>query len=134
MSSKQQILVIDDDTLSRFQVKKVIANAFSDSDILEFPEGSSAFNFLKSYDLIPGTNFLIFLDLFMPIMDGWKFLEKLPSINFPEKNAIQVFLLTSSFDPEIDTKVTEYRTTYGMNVTKIEKPVVASKLTGLVIP
>lgn len=43
---------------------------------------------------------LILLDVFMPIMDGFGFLEAYAKIDYPGQDAVTIIALTSSFDPQ----------------------------------
>ncbi|WP_055412174.1 response regulator [Nonlabens sp. YIK11] len=65
---------------------------------------------------------LIFLDINMPEMNGWQFLEALKNVryNFP----IQVAIVTSSIDPEDQKR----SSTYDMVTTLLTKPVAANEL------
>lgn len=49
-----------------------------------------------SNGLQPSETILIFLDIYMPVMDGWAFLDVLQTL--PIKNPIEVVILTSSSD------------------------------------
>jgi CheY-like chemotaxis protein len=55
-------------------------------------------------------NLIVFLDLNMPIMDGWEFLEKFQSqyyVNYPN---IKIILLTSSVDPSDKERANQFPT------------------------
>ena len=43
---------------------------------------------------------LIFLDLNMPVMGGWKFLELFTSEHYSEFNNVKVIILSSTIDPQ----------------------------------
>lgn len=42
---------------------------------------------------------VIFLDLTMPIMDGWDFLESFRETDLPGKEEIKIYVLSSSINP-----------------------------------
>lgn len=90
--------VIDDDEilvmLVKIQMKKNEAY-----DVVEsFDNGEEALLSLKTL-LETGGQLpeMILLDLNMPIMDGWQFLEAYEQLHFPHE--IPVFIATSSIDP-----------------------------------
>lgn len=72
------IAIIDDDRICRLVVKKQIESNPSSTQILEFDNGQLSLDYLVEHrnnpDLLPD---LIFLDLMMPVMDGWGFLNGL---------------------------------------------------------
>lgn len=81
------ILIIDDDEINNFIAKKLIDKTEFKANINTFLNGETSLSFLKT-----GINNetelpdIIFLDLNMPIMNGWEFLdlyqtEVLPFIN-----------------------------------------------------
>ena len=47
---------------------------------------------------------IIFLDINMPAMDGWEFLQKYEEMPEAHKNSVIVIMLTTSFNPEDQLK------------------------------
>lgn len=98
-----KICVIDDDKIYQFTTKKIISNAGIKGEVLIFSDAENALEFFntesENRDLLPD---IIFLDINMPFMDGWQFLDAFEKIlpKFPK--SIEVFLVSSSVD-EADT-------------------------------
>src|SRR5690606_34954928 len=62
--------------------------------------GKEALDLLNGY--LSGSNAVpdvIFLDLNMPIMDGFAFLEAFKRVNIPNKEMVSIVIVTSSTDP-----------------------------------
>lgn len=90
-----QVIIIDDDPVVVLMIKHlIIKHELSDSPLV-FRNGLEAIQYLEK-DYTPSTNYIILLDLNMPVMDGWKFLEELKSFASPENT--MVFIVTSSSD------------------------------------
>jgi CheY-like chemotaxis protein len=51
---------------------------------------------------------VIFLDLTMPIMDGWDFLEALKQSSMPGKENMEIYVLSSSINPSDKTRALNY--------------------------
>lgn len=99
--------IIDDDPIFIFGTKRIMQIADFCSGFLIFNNGADAFHALKS--LIANNEELpevILLDLNMPIMDGWQFLEKITQINIPD--SITIFIVTSSINPADVEKSKKY--------------------------
>ena len=90
MVEQKKVLLIDDDPINNYVNKRLILRLFSVAEIAEFLDAVSALEYLKT-----NTPELIFLDINMPEMDGWQFLEEYR--NYP--NRTKVVILTSSIDP-----------------------------------
>jgi len=94
------IVLIDDDPISTFITEKLIfKNIRIPYSIFKF---SNAVDALKEIDLIQPH--YLFLDLNMPEMSGWDFLEQ---FNY-KKNNPEIYILTSSVDERDIKKARKY--------------------------
>lgn len=102
----KQLLIIDDDAVSVLILKKMLINAGFLDNPMVFKNGNEAINFLNSnYKSIE--KYFIFLDINMPIMNGWEFLEEIePKINTEN---FSVYLLTSSTSEQDIIKSKNYK-------------------------
>ena len=111
----KKILVIDDDPIFCFILQKLLSkhdlNAYR-----TFHLATDAFTFLTSMDA-PQEEYLIFLDINMPVMNGWEFLNLIQKTN--GINSIQVAVITSSIDPADQEKARSYSCVIDL----IKKPV-----------
>ncbi|MBB4801464.1 CheY-like chemotaxis protein [Flavobacterium nitrogenifigens] len=108
----EQILCIDDDPITLMLCKKVISKSSFSHEIITAQNGEEAlhhFNTLKyTNDKNRRKPELIFLDLNMPIMGGWEFLDHFTSSAYNEFNAAPVIVLSSTIDPEDLAKAKKY--------------------------
>ncbi|WP_245668169.1 response regulator [Flagellimonas zhangzhouensis] len=91
------IFIVDDDPITVFGIKKMLKPVAGCADIQIFQNGKEALNEIQERvggSLLPE---VIFLDINMPILDGWGFLEELISMNIQQPITINV--ITSSIDP-----------------------------------
>lgn len=92
------IFIVDDDPITVFGIKKMLKSAASCEDIQIFQNGKEAYDALaerqKLGKAIPE---VIFLDINMPIMDGWDFLDEIIKLDINEH--IVINMITSSIDP-----------------------------------
>lgn len=99
---KQQlncILLIDDDEPTNFLNKMLIEESGCAREVWVEQSATEALELLLQAE--PGnTPELIFLDINMPAMDGWGFLERYAQSTIANKDAIIVVMLTTSFNPE----------------------------------
>lgn len=110
----EQILCIDDDPITLMLCKKVISKSSFSKEIITAQNGEEAllhFNNLKYTNIKNKANKkpeLIFLDLNMPVMGGWEFLDHFTSPDYAEFNTANVIVLSSTIDPEDLAKAKKY--------------------------
>ncbi|WP_317047921.1 response regulator [Flavobacterium psychrolimnae] len=125
-----QILCIDDDPITLMLCKKVIAKSSFSNEIITSQNGEEALSYFNTIKYTNNKNKqipqpqLIFLDLNMPVMGGWEFLDYFNSEEFSEFNTIKVVVLSSTIDPEDLEKSKQYP----MVIDFLSKPISQSML------
>ena len=91
--------VIDDDDIYTFTIKKIIDNSQLAEKTLFFPNGKVALDFFTEY-LHQTTHLpdLILLDINMPVLDGWQFMDEFIKLSPLINKRIVVYIVSSSID------------------------------------
>lgn len=121
---KFELLLVDDDEMVHFFVTRYIKKAGLTENPRSFINGKEAFEYIAAHS-DNEMNFIVLLDINMPVMNGWGFLE---AINSPGiSGRVSVVILTSSVDFEDSDKAKNYP----MVVSYLIKPVDADMLAPL---
>ncbi|TSE09172.1 response regulator [Aquimarina algiphila] len=119
--------IIDDDTIFIYGVKKVMQLTEVCNNFLIYRDGKEALDALTSLvtsnEKLPD---IILLDLNMPVLDGWQFLEEFVKVHVPKK--ILIYIVSSSVDPSDILKAKSYEIVSNY----IVKPITMEKLVSLV--
>ncbi|HEY4110225.1 response regulator [Puia sp.] len=91
------ILLIDDDEPTNFLNKMTLEQAGCSRQVHVAQSGLEALAFLQDTTIRPD---LIFLDINMPAMDGWEFLERYRNLPPARKADIVLIMLTTSLNPD----------------------------------
>ena len=92
------IIYVEDDPITTRLVGMIIKQNKKILNATSFLNGQSAFDaIISNFELNGKLPDLIILDINMPVMDGWEFLEGMAS--YPQPNAVPVIILTSSINP-----------------------------------
>jgi CheY-like chemotaxis protein len=96
-----KILVVDDDENWCFISKRMLSKASMGNEIITAKNGLEALTILQQYaesgEKLPG---LIFLDIKMPVMDGFEFLEELSQLSNLNLSNTRIFICSSSLHPK----------------------------------
>lgn len=93
--------VIDDDEIYTFAVKRIIAHAQFAEKTLFFQNGKVALDFFVEYMQQPGQlPDVILLDINMPVLDGWQFMEEFIKLMPHIDKKIIVYIVSSSIAEE----------------------------------
>ncbi|HXU25617.1 MAG TPA: response regulator [Bacteroidia bacterium] len=117
------VMLIDDNELDNFINQKIIESNLFAENIYVNTSGVSALEFLKNIlvtkdladNLIPN---VIFIDINMPLMDGFQFVEEYLKLSDNIKTKSKLVILTSS----ISTDDKNMAAKYGSEILFINKP------------
>lgn len=96
----KRVWLIDDDEVFVFLTKKLITASKQEVSLETYINGQDAIDRLHEVaadeDALPD---LILLDLNMPVMDGWEFLNAYQEVEFSNPDKIRLYIVTSSISP-----------------------------------
>ena len=127
--TEKAIWVIDDDAIYQIIISKIIERSKMFSSITSFKNAKEAIDILQ--DAVNNTQEdsqilpdIILLDINMPVMDGWEFMEKMSLIKSKFKKDITVYIVSSSIAAEDQNKSKTYSDILGY----LSKPVTVNDL------
>lgn len=91
------VLVVEDDPTVLYGVEKILT--LKGCDVITANNGLEALELLNRSTPLPC---LIFLDLMMPVMDGWQFLERLRQEKRAEASSIPVVVVSASSEKMVE--------------------------------
>jgi CheY-like chemotaxis protein len=118
----KSICLIDDDPIFVYLTRRIIASIDCPCSISEFTDGELALSHLSAVsensDLLPD---VIFLDLSMPVMDGWEFLNEYSQLKPKLKKDIALFIVSSSISPQEVERSKNYHSVTDFLIKPVEK-------------
>jgi CheY-like chemotaxis protein len=93
-------ILVDDDDINNLISHLIVKNTWVLAETVSFSEPAKALQFLQE-DFNDGTSkpAVLLLNIHMPSMTGWKFLDHFANLQPAIKSRIQIFMLSSSSDP-----------------------------------
>ena len=125
LDNKVNLLVIDDDDINIFIIKKIVEKTGLNINMVSKGNGQLALDYIKGIMLNP-SEFpqLMLIDINMPIMNGWEFLENYQRDFAAIYKDTKIVVLSSTIDPEDVKKTQKYSTV----LTFVSKPITKSSL------
>lgn len=115
-----KVLIVDDDPVTLFIHRQNVIKSDLSSDPVTFSNGKEVLDYLNEQtdeDVV----FFILLDINMPEMNGWQFLQ---ALNSKDADRVYTVMVSSSVDSRDHLKAQEFKSVIGY----LEKPMSAGLL------
>ena len=97
MKQSTRLAVVDDDEVFQLIIRKQIEMNDLKCEIVQFLNGKDILDFLiENHDNQQDLPDIIMLDVNMPIMDGWEFLDTYRDLSPDIRKKIRLYMVTSS--------------------------------------
>lgn len=122
------VLLIEDDPITIMVCDRIIKMTGFAEQVQSKENGQEAIKYIKSI-IEDETTFpeIIFLDINMPVMNGWDFLQEFDALKSKIPALPRIFILSSTVDPEDYKRAEEFGTVAGF----ISKPLTQEHLNDL---
>ena len=120
------ILLVDDDESCNYYHQVMLKKMNCAEKVYLAYDGKEALDYIQSSleDVFPMPD-IIFLDINMPGVNGWEFMEAYEKLDEKIKQKIVVVMLTSSLNPDDMKKASKYKSIVGFKNKYLEKEVMA---------
>jgi CheY-like chemotaxis protein len=121
-------IIIDDTELDQFIARKMISNANQAYSVKSFLDASQALAHIRENNHEEGIKIiLVFLDIYMPLMNGFEFMDEFEKMEQAIQDKHYIVALTSSIALADINRIGSYRSFK----TRITKPLTADGITEL---
>lgn len=114
---KNKLLLVDDDAVVQMLHQMTFANLGVQNELMTFENGKTVLEYLKNVSSNNTDQFIILLDINMPVMGGWEFLDALEK-EFKIKDYCKIYIVTSSINLQDKNKAKTYKNV----IDYLEKP------------
>jgi CheY-like chemotaxis protein len=95
----KKVAIVDDDEIFQFTTKIKFEKLGLVEDVMIFNDGEEAMQFIQSGNKEDMPEILL-LDINMPIVDGWDFLELFEKVPKEKQQMMEILMLSSSINPD----------------------------------
>ncbi len=122
-------IIIDDTELDHFIARKMITNANSAFKVKSFLDAQQALDYILANEIDASIKvILVFLDIYMPLMNGFEFIEEFEKFDPTVKDKYYIVALTSSIEASDVNRISSYEDVQE----KITKPLMADDIRVLI--
>lgn len=117
--ANRNFIVVDDDYTNNLLCRKIITHVFPGVDVQTFTDPDTALVYITTiYGKSTDRMATLFLDINMPTITGWDFLEAFERFDTRLKERLKIYMLSSSVDQKDKDRAANNKNVSGY----IEKP------------
>jgi CheY-like chemotaxis protein len=125
---QKNILLVDDDSIANFLIERIVQSTGLARHISKALNGKEALKVFAEHGNGSSLPEVVLLDLNMPIMNGFEFIQAYKNLDFQEKDHVLIILVTSSNNPVDIEKARELGIKYYLT-----KPISADTIKGILL-
>ncbi|OFY94098.1 MAG: histidine kinase [Bacteroidetes bacterium RIFCSPLOWO2_12_FULL_31_6] len=107
MQTNTVFLLIEDNLIDQLITTKLLKNTFDHFEFNVVSNGKQGLDWLDKFNYTHTNQLIILLDIKMPQMDGFEFLSHYEALPEELKKKTQIFMLSSTLDPNDIKRATE---------------------------
>lgn len=108
MAKFTDVLLVEDDPITIMVCERIIKMTLFAERVTSCQNGKIALDYLLSIKENGAVPKIVFLDINMPVMNGWDFLSELDKVKSDFKEVPCIYLLSSTVDPEDYRKAKDF--------------------------
>ena len=122
-SNLKSVLLVDDDASCNFLHQRLLRKSQRVDRIAVANDGLEALEYIKSCVATKKNSCpdIIFLDINMPRMNGWQFLDTYKDLSPAHRSGIVLIMLTSSLNPDDKARAEQYDEVAGLHYKLLSK-------------
>jgi len=128
---KVHFIIVDDSKLDCFITEKIIQNTGLSASIRPFAEAGKALEFIKDNPCsTDGTKTVVIVDIYMPLMNGFEFIEEFEKFPQAIVDNYSIYMLSSSINENDVNRISNYKSVKQF----LNKPLKSNVLISLLNP
>lgn len=97
----ETVMIIDDNTIDRYVCSRMITKNNFGKKVLEYSAATEALKYLQdNQDNFSELPQIIFVDIYMPVMSGFEFMEEYNKLSPALKKHCKAYIISSTIDNE----------------------------------
>jgi len=128
MDNDLKFILVDDDDLTNLIHDMTLKDALGEKVLVEtFEKPEEALEFIQNTYTENSDPTILFLDINMPGINGWEFLERYEKFSAAVKSQLNIYILSSSVDPRDVRRAEENKNVLGF----LSKPLSAENISSI---